>query len=38
MKPEPTDKLDTTTTVVVNGPEDGPRNAGWIVGPHATGP
>jgi hypothetical protein len=32
MKPEPTDKLDTTTTVVVNGPKDGPRNTGWIVG------
>jgi hypothetical protein len=38
MTPEPTDKLDAATQVVVNGPEDDPRNVDWIVRPHATGP
>jgi hypothetical protein len=38
MTPEPTDKLDAATQVVVNGPEDDPRNLEWIVGSHATGP
>ena len=37
MTPEPTDKLDAATQVVVNGPEDDPRNV-RIVRPHATGP
>jgi hypothetical protein len=36
--PEPTDKLDAATDVAVNGPEDDPLHAEWIVGPHATGP
>jgi len=38
MTPEPTDKLDAATQVVVNGPEDDPRNAQWIVRRHTTGP
>ena len=38
MTPEPTDKLDAATTVAVNGPEDDPLDAAWIVWPHATGP
>jgi hypothetical protein len=38
MTPEPADKLDATTTVAVNGPEDDPLDAEWIVRLHATGP
>ena len=38
MTPEPTDKLDAATTVVVNGPEDDPLDGDRIVRPHATGP
>jgi hypothetical protein len=38
MTPEPTDKLDAATQVVVNGPEDGPRNVEWVVGSHDSGP
>jgi hypothetical protein len=38
MTPQPTDKLDTTTTVAVNGPADGTLLNERIVGHHATGP
>jgi hypothetical protein len=38
MTPEPTDKLDATTQVAVNGPEDDPLDTDWIVGPHDSGP
>ena len=38
MTPEPKDKLDAATTVVVNGPEDDPLDAEWIVRPRVTGP
>ena len=39
MTPEPTDKLDATTYVVVNGPADDTLpNDERIVRPHATGP
>jgi hypothetical protein len=38
MTPEPTDKLDTATYLVVYGPEGDPPDLEWIVGPHATGP
>ncbi len=31
MTPTPTDKLDASTTVAVNGPEDDPLRAEWIV-------
>ena len=30
MTPEPTDKLDAATTVVVNGPADDPLEVEWI--------
>ena len=36
--PEPTDKLDTATQVVVNGPEGDPLGAEWIVGLRVNGP
>ncbi len=36
--PEPTDKLDATTNVVVNGPADDTLLNGRIVRRHATGP
>ena len=32
MTPEPTDKLDAATQVVVNGPEDDPRNVNGSYG------
>lgn len=38
ITPEPTDKLDATTTVVVSGPADGPPLNERIVWPHAVGP
>ena len=38
MKPEPTDKLDATTTVVVNGPADDLLQLERIVRRRATGP
>ena len=38
MTPEPTDKLDAATQVVVNGPEDDPLRADWIVRRRASGP
>ena len=38
MTPEPTDKLDTATQVVVNGPEDDPVCIERIVRLRATGP
>jgi len=38
MTPQPTDKLDAATTVVVNGPADDPPQAGRIVRCHANGP
>jgi hypothetical protein len=38
MTPQPTDKLDTTTTVAVNGPADDLLLNERIVGHHATGP
>ena len=38
MTPEPTDKLDATTTVAVNGPEDAPLRVDWSVRPYANGP
>jgi len=39
MTPEPTDKLDATTYVAVNGPaDDALLNDERIVRPHATGP
>jgi hypothetical protein len=38
MTPQPTDKLDGATTVVVNGPADDPLQFERIVRRHATGP
>jgi hypothetical protein len=38
MTPEPTDKLDATTKVVVNGPADDPLQIERIVRRRATGP
>jgi hypothetical protein len=38
MTPQPTDKLDAAAPAAVNGPEDDPLDADWIVGPHDTGP
>jgi hypothetical protein len=38
MTPEPTDKLDATTTVVVNGPTDDPPQVERIVRRHVNGP
>ena len=36
MTPQPTDKLDATAPVAVNGPADDPLHAERIVRPHAT--
>ena len=38
MTPEPTDKLDATTTVAVNGPADDTLGVERIVRPRANGP
>ena len=38
MTPEPTDKLDAVTTVMVNGPADEPLQVERIVRRRATGP
>jgi hypothetical protein len=38
MTPEPTDKLDATTTVAVNGPADDSLQVEWIVRRRANGP
>jgi hypothetical protein len=38
MTPEPTDKLDAATTVVVNGPADDSLQIERIVRPRANGP
>jgi hypothetical protein len=37
MKPEPTDKLDAATTVVVSGPADDPQEIERIVRPQVNG-